>query len=146
MLCTHNSLTHCDRPHVMHSILLVHQSQTVRSCSSRDVMSFCHFSVTLSGETLCDEKMPIILERMDFPDPVIKIAIEPKSKVCTLCHHVHYHTKPLHPAHIACETGPSACISGSHCTPMKYGADHITPLQRTVTAMVSCGRHYTASE
>lgn len=34
------------------------------------------------GETLCDEKNPIILERMDFPDPVIKIAIEPKSKVC----------------------------------------------------------------
>ncbi len=33
-----------------------------------------------SGETLCDEKAPIILERMDFPDPVIKIAIEPKSK------------------------------------------------------------------
>jgi translation elongation factor EF-G len=34
-----------------------------------------------TGETLCDEKSPIILERMDFPDPVIKIAIEPKSKV-----------------------------------------------------------------
>jgi translation elongation factor EF-G len=34
-----------------------------------------------AGETLCDEKSPIILERMDFPDPVIKIAIEPKSKV-----------------------------------------------------------------
>ena len=34
----------------------------------------------VTGETLCDEKNPIILERMDFPDPVIKIAIEPKSK------------------------------------------------------------------
>ncbi len=33
-----------------------------------------------AGETLCDEKNPIILEKMDFPDPVIKIAIEPKSK------------------------------------------------------------------
>lgn len=33
-----------------------------------------------TGETLCDEKNPIILEKMDFPDPVIKIAIEPKSK------------------------------------------------------------------
>ena len=33
-----------------------------------------------TGETLCDEKSPIILEKMDFPDPVIKIAIEPKSK------------------------------------------------------------------
>ena len=34
----------------------------------------------ITGETLCDEKAPVILERMDFPDPVIKIAIEPKSK------------------------------------------------------------------
>jgi hypothetical protein len=33
-----------------------------------------------AGETLSDEKAPVILERMDFPDPVIKIAIEPKSK------------------------------------------------------------------
>lgn len=40
--------------------------------------------ILCSGETLCDEKAPIILERMDFPDPVIKIAIEPKSKVGTL--------------------------------------------------------------
>jgi hypothetical protein len=110
------------------------------------------FSVILSGETLCDEKMPIILERMDFPDPVIKIAIEPKSKVGTLLHHLHYHTTPLHPAHIACETGPSACIAGNRytsttlCTPIKYGADHTTPLQPSVTAMVLCGRHYPASD
>lgn len=36
--------------------------------------------LTLLGETLCDDKVPIVLEKMDFPDPVIKIAIEPKSK------------------------------------------------------------------
>ena len=35
---------------------------------------------TLTGDTLCDEKKPIILERMEFPNPVISIAIEPKSK------------------------------------------------------------------
>ena len=34
----------------------------------------------MTGDTLCDDKAPIILEKMDFPDPVIKIAIEPKSK------------------------------------------------------------------
>ncbi len=34
----------------------------------------------VTGDTLCEEKSPIVLERMDFPDPVIKIAIEPKSK------------------------------------------------------------------
>ena len=33
-----------------------------------------------TGDTLCDEKAPVILERMDFPDPVISVAIEPKTK------------------------------------------------------------------
>lgn len=35
---------------------------------------------TTTGDTLCDEKNPIILENMDFPEPVIRVAIEPKSK------------------------------------------------------------------
>jgi len=35
---------------------------------------------TLTGDTLCDEKRPIILEKMEFPDPVISIAVEPKTK------------------------------------------------------------------
>lgn len=35
---------------------------------------------TITGETLCDPEKPIVLERMDFPDPVIKVAIEPKTK------------------------------------------------------------------
>src|SRR3954466_2928884 len=35
---------------------------------------------TTTGDTLCDEKHPIILESMTFPEPVIKVAIEPKTK------------------------------------------------------------------
>ena len=35
---------------------------------------------TLTGDTLCDEKRPIILERMEFPEPVISVAVEPKTK------------------------------------------------------------------
>jgi len=35
---------------------------------------------TIRGETLCDPEKPVVLERMDFPDPVIKVAIEPKTK------------------------------------------------------------------
>lgn len=35
---------------------------------------------TITGETLCDPEKPVVLERMDFPDPVIKVAIEPKTK------------------------------------------------------------------
>jgi elongation factor G len=34
----------------------------------------------LTGDTLCDESRPIILERMEFPDPVISVAVEPKTK------------------------------------------------------------------
>lgn len=35
---------------------------------------------TITGETLSDPDSPVVLERMDFPDPVIKVAIEPKTK------------------------------------------------------------------
>lgn len=34
----------------------------------------------VTGDTLCDDRAPILLERMEFPDPVIKVAIEPRSK------------------------------------------------------------------
>lgn len=47
---------------------------------SGDIVAIGGLKDVVTGETLCDEKNPIILERMDFPDPVIKIAIEPKSK------------------------------------------------------------------
>ena len=35
---------------------------------------------TTTGDTLCDEKKPVILEQMEFPEPVIELAVEPKSK------------------------------------------------------------------
>lgn len=35
---------------------------------------------TITGDTLCDPNAPITLEKMDFPDPVIKVAVEPKTK------------------------------------------------------------------
>jgi elongation factor G len=38
------------------------------------------FAQACLGETLCDEKYPVILEKMDFPEPVIKVAVEPKTK------------------------------------------------------------------
>lgn len=45
-----------------------------------DIVAFGGLKDTITGETLCDEKRQIILEKMDFPEPVIKIAIEPKTK------------------------------------------------------------------
>ncbi len=47
---------------------------------SGDIAAAVGLSNTTTGETLCDEKHPIILESMDFPEPVIRVAIEPKTK------------------------------------------------------------------
>jgi elongation factor G len=45
-----------------------------------DIAAAVGLKSTTTGDTLCDERRPIILESMDFPDPVIEIAIEPKTK------------------------------------------------------------------
>jgi elongation factor G len=45
-----------------------------------DIAACVGLKLATTGDTLCDEKHPIILERMEFPEPVIDIAIEPKSK------------------------------------------------------------------
>ena len=47
---------------------------------SGDIAEAVGLKVTTTGDTLCDEKRAIVLESMDFPDPVIEIAIEPKTK------------------------------------------------------------------
>ncbi|MEE0772325.1 MAG: elongation factor G [Anaerovoracaceae bacterium] len=47
---------------------------------SGDIAAAVGLKVTTTGDTLCDEKREIILESMEFPDPVIEIAIEPKTK------------------------------------------------------------------
>ncbi len=49
-------------------------------CYSGDIAAAVGLKNTTTGETLCDEKHPIILESMDFPEPVIRVAIEPKTK------------------------------------------------------------------
>ena len=45
-----------------------------------DIVAIVGLKDTGTGDTLCDEKHPIVLEKMDFPDPVIQVAIEPKTK------------------------------------------------------------------
>ena len=47
---------------------------------SGDIAAAVGFKNTTTGDTLCDEDHPIILESMEFPDPVIRVAIEPKTK------------------------------------------------------------------
>ena len=45
-----------------------------------DIAAAVGFKITTTGDTICDEKAPVILESMEFPEPVIDIAIEPKDK------------------------------------------------------------------
>ena len=49
-------------------------------CYAGDIAAAVGLKNTTTGDTLCDEKHPIILESMDFPEPVIRVAIEPKTK------------------------------------------------------------------
>ena len=45
-----------------------------------DIAAAVGFKMTTTGDTICDEKAPVILESMEFPEPVIELAIEPKTK------------------------------------------------------------------
>jgi len=54
--------------------------EEVKSVSVGDIAAAVGLKITSTGDTLCDEGKPILLESMDFPDPVIDVAIEPKSK------------------------------------------------------------------
>ena len=49
---------------------------------SGDIAAAVGFKFTGTGDTICDEQHPVILESMEFPEPVIELAIEPKTKAC----------------------------------------------------------------
>ncbi|BFL40319.1 elongation factor G [Agathobaculum sp. NSJ-28] len=63
-------------------ILQMHANhrQDIDVVYSGDIAAGIGFKNTTTGDTLCDEKHPIILESMNFPEPVIRVAIEPKTK------------------------------------------------------------------
>ena len=63
-------------------ILQMHANkrEEIEKIYSGDIAAAVGLKVTTTGDTLCDEKKEIILESMDFPEPVIEIAIEPKTK------------------------------------------------------------------
>jgi len=52
----------------------------IQTCYAGDIAAAIGLKNTTTGDTLCDEKHPVILESMEFPDPVIRVAIEPKTK------------------------------------------------------------------
>ena len=63
-------------------IVMMHANhrQDVDICYSGDIAAGVGFKNVTTGDTLCDEKNPVILESMEFPEPVIRVAIEPKTK------------------------------------------------------------------
>ncbi|MFZ3138384.1 MAG: elongation factor G [Thermodesulfovibrionales bacterium] len=54
--------------------------EEMKEVSAGDIAAVVGLKSTLTGDTLCDEKNPIILEAMEFPEPVMSVAIEPKTK------------------------------------------------------------------
>lgn len=60
----------------MHS----NKREDIKEIYAGEICAFVGLKDTLTGDTLCDEKEPVILERMEFPEPVIQIAVEPKTK------------------------------------------------------------------
>jgi len=63
-------------------MLLMHANsrEEIKEAASGDIVAIVGLKDTTTGDTLCDPSKPIILERMEFPDPVIEVAVEPKSK------------------------------------------------------------------
>jgi elongation factor G len=64
-------------------ILRMHANkrEEVKTCYAGNIYAAVGLRDTRTGDTLCDDKHPVVLERMEFPEPVISIAIEPKTKV-----------------------------------------------------------------
>ena len=71
-----------DKKERLGRILQMHANkrEDIEKVYSGDIAAAVGLKVTTTGDTLCDEKHEIILESMEFPDPVIEIAIEPKTK------------------------------------------------------------------
>ena len=63
-------------------ILQMHANhrEDIECCYAGDIAAVVGLKNSTTGDTLCDEKHPIILESMEFPEPVIRVAIEPKTK------------------------------------------------------------------
>jgi len=63
-------------------MLLMHANsrEDIKEANAGDIVALAGLKYTITGHTLCEEDNPILLEPMDFPDPVIEIAVEPKTK------------------------------------------------------------------
>jgi len=74
--------TNRDKEERVGRMLLMHANsrEDVKEANTGDIVALAGLKYTVTGHTLSDEAKPIVLEPMDFPDPVIEIAVEPKTK------------------------------------------------------------------
>ncbi|MCF8462470.1 MAG: elongation factor G [Rickettsiaceae bacterium] len=70
-----------DKTEKVGRILLMHAKdrEDIKEAKAGDIVALAGLKLTTTGDTLCSAENPVILERMDFPEPVIELAIEPKS-------------------------------------------------------------------
>ncbi|KAB2832356.1 MAG: elongation factor G, partial [Caedimonadaceae bacterium] len=63
-------------------MLLMHANsrEDIKEARAGDIVALCGLKDTTTGDTLCDTSKQIVLERMEFPEPVIEVAVEPKTK------------------------------------------------------------------
>ncbi|MBA4119063.1 MAG: elongation factor G [Candidatus Puniceispirillum sp.] len=63
-------------------MLLMHANsrEDIKQAHAGDIVALCGLKETTTGDTLCDPLKPVVLERMEFPEPVIEVAVEPKTK------------------------------------------------------------------
>ena len=63
-------------------MLLMHANsrEDIKEARAGDIIAFCGLKTVTTGETLCDPNKAVVLERMEFPEPVIEIAVEAKTK------------------------------------------------------------------
>ena len=71
-----------DKKEKIGRMLLMHANnrEDIDIAYAGDIVAIAGLKETTTGDTLCDPNKPIILERMEFPDPVIEVAVEPKTK------------------------------------------------------------------
>jgi elongation factor G len=71
-----------DRKERVGRMLLMHANdrEDIKEAYAGDIVALAGLKEARTGDTLCDQQKPVILEKMEFPDPVIEIAVEPKTK------------------------------------------------------------------
>ena len=71
-----------DKKEKVGRMLLMHANdrEDIKEAFAGDIVALAGLKDTTTGDTLCAANAPIILERMEFPDPVIEVAVEPKTK------------------------------------------------------------------